>query len=153
MTPKLQVKLGGRVHTIVCGAAPLNPEVRGFVREMFGCYFIEGYGQTENAAAGCGTLFANYCEEDGCIGVPTPWTGIKLVDVPDMNYFAKDGQGEICFRGGNIMKGYFKMPEKTKETLGRVYNLNYNNIFTLIRFLRSFKFLNKSSIFIQNCDF
>lgn len=117
LTPKLQVKLGGKCHTIVCGAAPLNPEVRGFVREIFGCYFIEGYGQTENAAAGAGTIFANYCEEDGCIGVPVPWTGIKLVDVPTMNYYAKDGQGEICFRGGNLMKGYYKMPEKTKETI------------------------------------
>lgn len=117
LQPKLASKLGGKVHTIVCGAAPLNPEVRGFVREIFGCYFVEGYGQTENAAAGCGTTFANYCEEDGCIGVPQPWTGIKLVDVPEMNYYAKNGQGEICFRGQNVMKGYYKMPEKTAEAV------------------------------------
>ena len=80
--PKLASKLGGKVHTIVCGAAPLDPEVRGFVREIFGCYFIEGYGLTENGAVGCGTSFANYCREDGCVGVPQPWTGVKLVDVP-----------------------------------------------------------------------
>jgi len=119
LTPKLQVKLGGKCHTIVCGAAPLDPEVRGFVREIFGCYFIEGYGQTENAAAGCGTMFANYCNEDGCIGVPAPWTGIKLVDVPEMNYLAAEGKGEICFRGGNLMKGYYKNEEKTKETIDK----------------------------------
>jgi len=113
----IQGKLGGRVHTIVCGAAPLNPEVRGFVREATGAYFIEGYGQTENCAAGCGTVFSNYCVEDGSVGVPTPWTGIKLVDVPEMNYYAKDDKGEICFRGGNLMNGYFQMPEKTAETI------------------------------------
>jgi len=112
-----QALLGGRVHTIACGAAPLNPSVRGFVRELFSVYFVEGYGQTENAAAGCGTIFANYTKEDGCIGVPAPWTGVKLVDVPEMNYFAKDGKGEICFRGGNVMKGYFKLPQKTAETI------------------------------------
>ena len=53
------------------------------------------------------------------MGVPTPWTGIKLVDVPEMNYFAKEDKGEICFRGGNLMRGYFKMPEKTAETIGK----------------------------------
>ena len=115
--PKIRKVLGGRVHTIVCGAAPLNPEIRGFVRELFGCYFVEGYGQTENCAAAVGTIFANYCEEDGCIGVPAPWTGVKLVDVPEMKYFAKEGKGEICFRGGNLMKGYYKNPTKTAETI------------------------------------
>ena len=63
-----QDKLGGRVHTIACGAAPIDPAVKGFIRELMGVYFIEGYGQTENCAAGCGTMFANYCFEDGAIG-------------------------------------------------------------------------------------
>jgi long-chain acyl-CoA synthetase len=34
-----------------------------------------------------------------------------------MNYDAKDGVGEICFRGDNIMVGYFKDEVKTKETI------------------------------------
>ena len=75
---------------------------------MTGVYFVEGYGQTENCAAGCGTMFANYCFEDGAIGVPMPYTGIKLADVPDMGYHAAEGKGEICFRGHNVMKGMVK---------------------------------------------
>ena len=32
----------------------------------------------------------------GHVGPPLPCNKIKLVDVPDMNYFAKDGRGEVC---------------------------------------------------------
>ena len=42
---------------------------------------------------------------------------IKLVDVPEKDYYAKDGKGEICAKGANIFKGYYKNEEKTKEAL------------------------------------
>ena len=40
---------------------------------------------------------------------------IKLRDVPDMNYFAANGEGEVCFKGPSMTQGYFKNPEKTAE--------------------------------------
>jgi long-chain acyl-CoA synthetase len=44
---------------------------------------------------------------------------MKLVDVPEMNYTSEDkdenGQplprGEVCYRGNNVFKGYFRAPE------------------------------------------
>ena len=41
---KAKKNLGGRVHTWVCGAAPLDPKVKGFIKEVFGCYIVEAYG-------------------------------------------------------------------------------------------------------------
>ena len=41
---KARNALGGRVHTWVCGAAPIDPTVKGFVKELFGCYIVEAYG-------------------------------------------------------------------------------------------------------------
>ena len=62
-------------------------------------------------------MFANYCEEDGAVGTIIPCGAVKLVDVDEMNYKAKNNQGEICYKGANMMKGYYKQPEKTAETI------------------------------------
>merc|ERR1711879_479724 len=67
-------------------------------------------------------------EEDqsgaGHVGVPLPCCEIALFDVPEMNYTQHDvvngkkiERGEICIRGPNVMKGYFKDPAKTAETI------------------------------------
>jgi len=39
------------------------------------------------------------------------------VDVPEMGYYAKNHCGEICSRSPFTMNGYYRMPDKTKETL------------------------------------
>ncbi|KAK7112147.1 hypothetical protein V1264_011645 [Littorina saxatilis] len=112
---KIQKLLGGRVRIIVTGSAPLAPSVLDFVRCAFGCLVLEGYGQTEATA---GITFNTPGEtESGNVGIPLACNYVKLVDVPEMDYFAKDDKGEVCCKGGNVMKGYYRNPEKTAEAL------------------------------------
>ena len=57
---------------------------------------LEGYGQTECTAGATLTLPGDFSV--GHVGTPLPCNLIKLVDVPEMNYFAKNNEGEV--RGG-----------------------------------------------------
>jgi len=111
---KIQAILGGRVTMAVTGAAPISPEILNTLRAAFGCCILEGYGQTENAGACSGGLPGDHL---GTVGSPLVCNQIRLDDVPEMNYFANDNKGEICIRGANVMKGYYKNEEKTKETI------------------------------------
>uniref|UniRef100_F1KYL3 Long-chain-fatty-acid--CoA ligase n=1 Tax=Ascaris suum TaxID=6253 RepID=F1KYL3_ASCSU len=112
---KIRDQVGGRIKLMTLGSAPTAPDVLAFARAAFGCIIIEGYGQTECVAACTSGVEADY--EPGHVGIPISCNAVKLVDVPELNYYAKDQVGEICIRGNNVFKGYYKNEEATKETL------------------------------------
>ncbi|CAL1273031.1 unnamed protein product [Larinioides sclopetarius] len=111
----VQESLGGRVRLMVTGSAPLANNVLTFLRCALGCTIIEGYGQTESVAPSTMTFIGDYSV--GHVGPPLPCCHIKLVDVPEMEYYAINGQGEICIKGLNVFQGYLKDPVKTAETI------------------------------------
>ena len=76
---------------------------------------VEGYGQTECVAPITLTVQGDYVPEH--VGPPVACCCVKLVDVPEMEYYAVSGQGEVCVRGANVFQGYFKDQEKTDETI------------------------------------
>ncbi|XP_064191093.1 long-chain-fatty-acid--CoA ligase 1a isoform X2 [Anguilla rostrata] len=112
---KVQASLGGRVRLMITGAAPVSPTVLTFLRAALGCQFYEGYGQTE-CTAGC-TMSMPGDWTAGHVGPPLPCNFVKLVDVAEMNYFAANGEGEVCVKGPNVFLGYLKDDEKTKEAI------------------------------------
>ncbi|KAM3612432.1 uncharacterized protein V6R79_008283 [Siganus canaliculatus] len=112
---KVQASLGGRVRLMVTGAAPVSPAVLTFLRAALGCQFYEGYGQTECTAGCSSTVPGDWTA--GHVGAPLPCNSVKLVDVPEMNYLAANGEGEVCVKGPNVFQGYLKDPEKTEEAI------------------------------------
>uniref|UniRef100_H2V767 Long-chain-fatty-acid--CoA ligase n=1 Tax=Takifugu rubripes TaxID=31033 RepID=H2V767_TAKRU len=112
---KVQANVGGRVRMMITGAAPVCPTNLTYIRAALGCQLYEGYGQTESTAGCSMSLPGDWIA--GRVGPPLPCNDMKLVDVPEMNYFAANGEGEVCVKGPNVFKGYLNDPEKTAEAL------------------------------------
>ncbi|XP_028395411.1 long-chain-fatty-acid--CoA ligase 5-like [Dendronephthya gigantea] len=112
---KVQATLGGNIQQIGTGAAPIEAKVLTFLKVVFGCWVAEGYGQTEATTA---VSITNKLDmSSGHVGAPIVCNYIKLVDVPEMEYFTSKNQGEVCIYGPNVFKGYLKEPGKTAEVI------------------------------------
>lgn len=112
---KVQEAFGGNLRLMVVGSAPLAGPVLTFMRCALGCLVVEGYGQTECTAPITCTVQGDSNTEH--VGPPVSCCCVKLVDVPEMEYYAVDNQGEICVKGSNVFIGYYKDPERTSETI------------------------------------
>jgi len=119
---KIRNLFGGEIKWILSGGATLQKDIFMGLRVMVSCPLIEGYGQTENA--GSALLCSIYDTTGGALGGVQNTTELKLVDLPEYNYFSTDinpvtgviePRGELCFRGGTVFKGYFKNVEETKK--------------------------------------
>ncbi|GJQ62490.1 MAG: AMP-binding protein [Melioribacteraceae bacterium] len=106
---KLKKTFGGRLRVFTIGGAPLAADVELFLREAKFPYAM-GYGLTETAPLVIGTNpdHTRYRST----GVPLPGVEVKLRDVNE-----ETGEGEILIKGPQVMLGYFKDEEKTKEVL------------------------------------
>jgi len=100
---KIQAALGGRVRWCISGAAPLNPSIGKFFHAS-GILILEGIGMTENTSFTNVNRLGDY--RFGWVGPTGP--GIEQRTAED---------GEVQYRGRNVMKGYYKMPDETRETL------------------------------------
>jgi long-chain acyl-CoA synthetase len=94
---------------VICGAAPLPPEVADeFERRVPGVEIREGYGLSESTAIVSGNKPGHV--RRGSVGVPVPGSEVR-VDAPPGEV------GEICVRSRTVMLGYWNAPELTAETV------------------------------------
>jgi len=112
---------GGRLRKIVCGGAPIRPEIGKFFDDI-GISLINGYGITE-----CSPLVsANHdmFNDYNTAGIKLPCIDLRI-DSPN-----DEGIGEICVKGDIVMLGYYKQPEKTEEILkdGWFYTGDYGYV-------------------------
>ena len=99
---------GGRMKTMICGGAVINPEILDGIRD-FGINALQGYGLTE--CAPMGAFNPQDCPNSASVGVPFPGLEIKMINANE------EGIGEICVKGDHVMLGYYQMPEETAKVL------------------------------------
>jgi len=99
------------------GGAPLPLEVQRSFEKLTGCRLAEGWGMTETSPTGTFTPVTNEARAGSC-GVPSPGITIKFLDTADNTTYVPLGRsGELCIKGPNVMKGYWKKPDATAEIM------------------------------------
>ena len=97
------------------GGAPMPVEVMKSFEQKFGVDILEGYGLSETSPVASFNT-PSRPRTPGSIGYPV-W-GVEMAILDENDQPVPDGErGEICIRGHNIMKGYLKRPDATKEAL------------------------------------
>ncbi len=100
-------KFGGSIRCFIAGGAAPDPLVAKGLRE-FGFGFVQGYGLTETSPI----LTLNRLQDfkDNSAGTPLPHVQVRIA-----NADAK-GVGEVYAKGPNVMLGYYKNENATRET-------------------------------------
>ena len=98
---EVKALLGGRLHTIICGGAALDPELIRFFRAL-GIEVLQGYGITECSPVVSVNRPGNNLV--GSVGQPLPCCEVKI-----------DGR-EICVRGDSVSPGYYRDAQATSES-------------------------------------
>lgn len=101
---------GGQLIEIICGGAPLAPEIAEFFYSI-GITICSGYGITE--CAPIITITRPEFHDYRCVGTIMPGVEVKI-DNPN-----ESGEGEICVKSPNVMMGYYKDPVRTSQVFDK----------------------------------
>jgi long-chain acyl-CoA synthetase len=105
------------LKTCGSGGAPLPRAVQEAFQRLTNCRLTEGWGMSETSPTGTFTPRAGPVKPGSC-GVPVPGVEMKFIDVANPEREVAFGErGEICVRGPNVMKGYWKKPGATADAM------------------------------------
>lgn len=124
---KWRQALGGNVQLIVVGGAALQPRL-ATIFNAAGLPVVEGYGMTESSPViSANRMPATGDIRVGTVGLPMPGVEVKIAD-----------DGEILCKGPNVMLGYFREPEFTREVIDEQGWLHTGDIGVMVesRFLK-----------------
>ncbi|MDR1075614.1 MAG: AMP-binding protein [Xanthomonadaceae bacterium] len=107
-------------------------------KQVTGITLVEAYGLTETSPAACINPL-DLKEFNGSIGLPIPSTSACVQD-DDHNVLSVGGTGELCFKGPQVMKGYWQRPEETAKVIdangwlhtGDIARMDENGFFYIV---------------------
>lgn len=106
------------LRAAVSGGASIPGEVLRTFEEKYGATILEGYGLSETASSACFNISA---DQRKVLSIGKPIWGVEMaIAEAESGAVLPDGPenvGEVLVRGHCVMKGYYKRPEATAETI------------------------------------
>ncbi|EKF84717.1 AMP-binding protein [Methanobacterium formicicum] len=103
---------------IMAGSTPPIEAMKRVVNDMNMTQITSVYGLTEGSPGFTQTSVDDPLEKRvETVGKPLPECEVKIVDPETGETLGPHQTGEICCKGYNVMKGYYKMPDKTREVI------------------------------------
>jgi fatty-acyl-CoA synthase len=103
---------------VTSGAAPVPVSLMEQVKTRIGTDIAIVFGQTEGSCCLTSTLPDDSFElKAATVGKPLPHIDVKIIDPATGEVVPVGKRGELCYRGIVAMMGYYKLPEKTAETI------------------------------------
>jgi len=103
------------VEQVNSGAAPLGGDVTETVAARLGCISTQGYGMTELSPVSHVSPFGK--GRPGASGVAVPNTESRIIDPATLEDVPPGEDGELWVRGPQVMKGYYRQPEATRQVI------------------------------------
>lgn len=98
----------------ISGGEALPTSLARAFHQRFGVQLLQGYGLTETSPVL--TWCTPWANREGSVGLPLPDVDIRIIDANDQ-ILPPGQEGEIVAAGPNIMKGYYKQPELTRQAM------------------------------------
>ncbi|KAA1251410.1 long-chain fatty acid--CoA ligase [Mycobacterium simiae] len=111
----VQPEAAQSLRVCVSGGAALPVQVLDDFEKTFGCSVLEGYGLSESTAA-ASFNHPHRPRKVGSIGMPIEGVQMRVVDLAGAEV-AQGETGEIQISGHNVMKGYWNLPDATRDTI------------------------------------
>jgi malonyl-CoA/methylmalonyl-CoA synthetase len=113
--PRFDRDLTAHMRLFVSGSAPLLADTHVAFEARTGHRILERYGMTETSMNTSNPYDGD--RRAGTVGLPLPGVEVRVCD-PDSRAVLLPGEiGMLHVRGPNVFKGYWNMPEKTREEL------------------------------------
>ena len=104
-----------RLKMIGCGADTLHESTVEGWEARTNTKILEGHGMTETTSLNHGNPYQR--PKRGSFGVPIPNINAAIVGHDSTEFLPPGEVGEMILSGPNIMQGYWKRPEETRETI------------------------------------
>ena len=111
-SPKFNHHTAANIRVFISGSAPLLEDTFNEFYIKTGHHILERYGMTETNII-CSNPIAGK-RKPGTVGVPLENQDIRIVD-DLLNNLDMNEIGNIQVKGPNVFKGYWNLPQKTKE--------------------------------------